>query len=82
IGLVEILDQPFFFRLPAKQGAGFRARRRDVDGRKGANQPKCASASSIDFETTGTPSRLPITSAITLNDTPSSALACLATQVD
>ena len=40
-----------------------------------ANQPKCSVASSGDFETTGILRRQPTTSAIFLNDTPSSATA-------
>ena len=40
-----------------------------------ANQPKCSAASSGDFETTGMFRRRPITSAIALNGTPSSAVA-------
>ncbi len=40
-----------------------------------AIQPKCAGASSRVLEMTGTPSLRPITSAIFLNGTPSSATA-------
>ncbi|HMH26781.1 MAG TPA: hypothetical protein VK542_09395, partial [Gemmatimonadaceae bacterium] len=76
--MIDIGDEPRLFRLPVERRPGARARVRALEVGTSkpaniANQPKCSAASSGDFETTGIFRRRPITSAIALNGTPSSA---------